>query len=169
MERNTFLYLCRFIFLQFIPALFIDLMCIITGKKPWLTKIQRKIFTSLNIISYFLKRQWYWENNNYKSLYDNLSPSDKFTFDFDATKIDYLDYVKDWLSGSRKFILKLDDSTLPAARQKLRVMYWIDSVANVGFYAGVVYLIAIVLKKLIALAGVAYAECTTCTQFELHN
>ncbi|KAG4071448.1 hypothetical protein HA402_011602 [Bradysia odoriphaga] len=169
MEPNTVLYLCRFIFLQFIPALFIDLMCIITGKKPWLTKIQRKIFTSLNIISYFLKRQWYWENNNYKSLYENLSPSDKFTFDFDATKIDYLDYVKDWLSGSRKFILKLDDSTLPAARQKLRVMYWIDSVANVGFYAGVAYLIAFVLKKFVMLGGVAHVECNTCTKFELHN
>lgn len=169
MEQNTLLYLCRFIFLQFIPALFIDFLCIITGKKPWLTKIQKKIFTSLNIISYFLKRQWYWENKNYKSLYENLSASDKFTFDFDATKIDYLDYVKDWLSGSRKFILKLDDSTLPAARDKLKIMYWIDSAANVGFYAGVAYLIAFVLKKFSVLGGAAHVECNTCTKFELHN
>lgn len=169
MEENTILYLYRFIVLQFIPALLIDFLFIITGHKPWLTRIQKKIFTTLNIISYFLKQQWYWDNTNYKSLYENLSPSDKITFDFDATKIDYIDYVKDWLSGSRRFILKLDDSSLPAARRRLKIMGWIDSVVNVLFYVGVAYLIAVLLKKYAALGGVAHVECNTCTKFELHN
>lgn len=169
MEGNTFLYLTRFFFLQFLPALFIDFLFIIAGKKPWLTKIQKKIFTNLNTISYFLKKQWYWDNTNYKSLLANLSPADKETFEFDSKKIDYLYYMKDWLAGSRRFILKLDDSTLPAAKRKLRIMGWLDSLLNVVFYAGVAYLIAVLLRKYSVLGGVPHAECNSCTKFELHN
>lgn len=40
-------------------------------------------------------------------------------FNFDCCSIDWDEYVKRWVIGLRKYILKCDESSLPAARRAL--------------------------------------------------
>lgn len=60
-------------------------------------------------------------------------------FNFDTTKIDYRDYIRNWVIGSRRFMLKLDDDTLPEAKRKLKILYWIDFVVKAVFSLGITW------------------------------
>lgn len=77
MHELYLIHLINFIFFQFIPALFYDGIQIIRGKKPVLVKLQKKIYSSLNMIHYFLNNQWEWDNKNLILLYQNLDTADK--------------------------------------------------------------------------------------------
>ena len=59
-------------------------------------------------------------------------------FNFDTTKMDYRDYIRNWVIGSRRFMLKLDDETLPEAKRKLNFLYWIDFVVKAAFFFGII-------------------------------
>lgn len=167
MNSNYLIYLIRFIFLQLLPALFLDLLMIISGRKPWLYKMQMRIFTSLNMINYFMKTQWHWENYNFRRLYQTLSDTDRITFNFDATAMDYRMYVNDWIFGSRKYVLRQNESTIPAAKSKLKILYCLDLFVRIVFYCFIGYLI---LKFWGPYSGISYQgkpifECNTCSKF----
>lgn len=167
MNSNYLIYLLRFFFLQLIPAILLDLLMIVFGQKPWLYKMQMKIFTSLNKIEYFMKTQWNWENNNFRRLYQTLSDSDQITFNFDATNLDYRGYINDWIFGSRKYVLRQEESSIPSAKSKLRILYWADLILQLIFYTGIAYLI---LKFWGPYSGIHFQgepifECSTCSKF----
>jgi fatty acyl-CoA reductase len=50
----------------------------------------------------------------------HLHPLDRKTFNFDVTEIEWKSYLGQYVLGTRKFILKEDPSTFPAARSHLR-------------------------------------------------
>nr|CAD7203105.1 unnamed protein product [Timema douglasi] len=64
--------------------------------------------------------EWTFKNTNLRYLLTQLTPKDRDTFNFDAANIDVEEYVKNWVVGSRRFILRLDDSSIPEAKKKLR-------------------------------------------------
>lgn len=78
MHEFYLIHLINFICFQFIPALFYDGIQIVRGKKPVLVKLQKKIYSSLNMIHYFLNNQWEWDNKNLILLYQNLDAVDKY-------------------------------------------------------------------------------------------
>lgn len=126
MTNNYFFYLFNVIFFQYLPALLVDFLLVLFRQKPFLWKIQQKIHTSLDILSVFIHNQWYWDNRQLRLLYKNMCPSDQHTFDFDAYKIDYRTFMASWILGARRFLLKLDDSTIPASRRLLNKLYWVS-------------------------------------------
>lgn len=54
----------------------------------------------------------------------------RYTFNFDAKKIDYTTYIGNWIFGYRKFILKQGDESLPLAKRKYMMLYYIDFVTK---------------------------------------
>nr|CAD7460067.1 unnamed protein product [Timema tahoe] len=64
--------------------------------------------------------EWTFKNTNLRDLLTQLPPKDRDTFNFDASNINVEEYVKNWVVGSRRFILRLDDSSIPEAKKKLR-------------------------------------------------
>lgn len=46
-----------------------------------------------------------------------------------------------WIMGSRRFLLKLDDKSLPEAKRKYFFLFWLDLIVKFVFYAGVGYLV----------------------------
>lgn len=58
-------------------------------------------------------------------------------FNFDTTKMDYRDYLRNWVIGSRRFMLKLEDDTLPEAKRKLNLLYWVDFVVKASSLIGI--------------------------------
>jgi hypothetical protein len=57
------------------------------------------------------------------------------TFNFDIQTLDYRQYMRNWMIGVRRHLLKLDDESLPQAKQKFRVLYWLDTFVEAVFYS----------------------------------
>lgn len=146
--RYFLIYLIRFLFLQFIPAILVDVALLLSGHKRFLVKIQKKIFAATIAVEFFFKNEWQWENSNFRNLYQNLSTSDKHLFYFNASVIDYPIYLKNWIFGSRKYVLKEDQSTIPAAKVKLNIFYWIDWFVRFLFYGFLIYFMFFVWRTM---------------------
>jgi len=78
-------------------------------------------------LDFFTTHQWRFISENPIRLLEQLSDSDRHTFDFDVRKIDWNSYIETYILGARRFILKDDPSTLPQARKNLTrysIDYW---------------------------------------------
>lgn len=60
-------------------------------------------------------------------------------FNFDIATLDYNQYIENWIAGSRKFILKQDDSTIPEAKRKYILLFWLDLLTKALFVLGIGY------------------------------
>lgn len=73
MCSNYTFYLLYFTLFQLIPACFLDLCLLITGQTMWFVKLQRRIFDSSKLYSYFLQSTWEWENKNCQTLFQLIT------------------------------------------------------------------------------------------------
>ncbi|XP_069702751.1 putative fatty acyl-CoA reductase CG5065 [Periplaneta americana] len=121
---SALVHLMCFFFLQLIPAALLDAFLLLSLKKPWLLKAQMRIFTSLRAIEFFICKEWTFRNSNLRSLLSFMTPDDKKEFNFEASKLDLQEYIKRWVLGLRRFIMKLDDSSIPEARMKFKRLFW---------------------------------------------
>jgi fatty acyl-CoA reductase len=71
------IFLFYFIFYQLLPSIFVDLMLLLSGKKPRLVRVQREIYGGQMGICYFVLNEWNWKNDNLLKLFDGMSDADK--------------------------------------------------------------------------------------------
>lgn len=69
--------------------------------------------------SYFTTHSWKFISKRSQLLLEKLSENDRQIFYFDVRKINWDDYMQNWILGIRKFILKDDLSTMAKARINL--------------------------------------------------
>ena len=79
----------------------------------------RKAHSIILSLNFFTTHSWTFISNNPQKILNAMSENDKSTFDFDVRQIDWPSYVKNYICGIRKFILKVDLSSLPAAKANL--------------------------------------------------
>lgn len=70
-------YLFYFTLFQLIPAGFLDLGMLLIGRKPWVVKLQRRIFESLKVFDSFLHSTWEWDDKNFNHLHKLVSLSER--------------------------------------------------------------------------------------------
>ncbi|CRK98211.1 CLUMA_CG011574, isoform A [Clunio marinus] len=70
----------------------------------------------------------------------SLIPYLRSKFNFDLSTLDYHRYIKNWVIGARRFMLKLDDNTIPEAKRKFHFLFWLDFSVKILFYMSVGYL-----------------------------
>lgn len=159
MCSNYVFYLIYFTMFQFIPAFFFDLCLLIAGKKTWIVKLQKRIFESLKAFDYFLNSSWEWDSRNFDHLHKLISLNERYlklialsfrdaklftcrsVFNFDVATLDYQQYIDNWVIGSRRYLLKLNDNSIPEAKRKYHVLFWVDFVIKAFFYCLVVFLV----------------------------
>ncbi len=73
----------------------------------------------MSCLNYFTTNEWKFIAENAIQLLEQMSPEDRRTFYFDVRTIDWASYLETYALGTRRFILKDDPSTLPAARRHL--------------------------------------------------
>lgn len=83
-------------------------------------RIMRKLKRAVESLEYFVTHEWTWENDNVIALQSRLNEVDRNLFNFDMKKVNWQDYVEHYVKGTRKFVLKEDDSTIPAAKRHLK-------------------------------------------------
>lgn len=84
-------------------------------------KIAKKFKQACKNGEFFALHEWKFQCDNMVSLNKDIScENDRSTFLVDITRVDWDDYVKNYMIGLRKFVLKDGMESLPNARNKLK-------------------------------------------------
>ncbi|XP_014479565.1 PREDICTED: fatty acyl-CoA reductase 1-like [Dinoponera quadriceps] len=106
LEKYRFVYNIYKIFLHIIPAIIVDALAYLTGRKPMLLKVYKKIHIFSEVIAFFSTRQWEFQNNAVIKLWDRLNPVDREIFNFNMRDVDWEEHLKNIIYGIRIYIFK---------------------------------------------------------------
>ncbi|XP_052738909.1 putative fatty acyl-CoA reductase CG5065 [Bicyclus anynana] len=118
-----------------IPAYFVDLLLFLLGKKTFMVKVQKRISHGLSILQYYTTKEWHFRNTNFLSLQKRISEKENEIFFTDVSKIDRDTYLRDYVIGTRTYVLKEDASSLPRARKLHRIRYIVDIITKIILYS----------------------------------
>ncbi|KDR11037.1 putative fatty acyl-CoA reductase CG5065 [Zootermopsis nevadensis] len=128
-RTNHFVHkICELLF-HFLPAFVADLLLRLHGAKPIMLKISKRFQQAAKTGEFFSLHEWKFHCDNVCALM--CDAQDKTTFDVDVSQLDWDKYVKCYMLGIRKFILKDSNDTIPGARKKLQKLYWIHRFTQV--------------------------------------
>lgn len=82
-------------------------------------KIQNKLEKAVGCLEYFTTHQWRFTDDNVRELLTHMNASDRGTFSFDVTQIDWDAYFERYILGLRAFLCKQNPKTLPSSRKKM--------------------------------------------------
>ncbi|XP_055551587.1 putative fatty acyl-CoA reductase CG5065 [Wyeomyia smithii] len=139
----------RVMLYHILPAILIDVLLRMTGQRPFLAKLQRKIYTANMALEYFILNNWDFRNCNFIRLASEIKPEDIKEFYYrDFIEFDITLYFRNCILGARRYLLKQKDENLPRALKHLRRMKVVDKVCKLVAYSGFLYLIFIQLDLL---------------------
>lgn len=85
-----------------------------------MVKIAQRFKLAAKTGEFFSLHEWDFESTNMKALMKEMDCiTDRETFDVDVTHMAWKPYVKDYMMGIRKYVLKDSPESLPSARNKL--------------------------------------------------
>lgn len=113
---NSYIYWILKLFLHIIPATIVDLGCLLTGNKPKLLRLYKKVHKFTEILTFFCTREWTFTNKNTQALWNKLNKTDQKLFPLSITTVSWLSFFREYMRGVRMYLLKEPDSTLEAAR-----------------------------------------------------
>ncbi|XP_054708693.1 fatty acyl-CoA reductase 1-like [Uloborus diversus] len=125
-RRNRYVNNVCIAFQHYLPALFVDLLAYIFFQKPGMMRVYQKVHKATDCLQFFTTRDWEFHCDNVLMLHDALSKEDKKRFFFDIRELNWSYFWENHVLGCRKFILKEDPSTIPAARKSLRRRYFVS-------------------------------------------
>jgi fatty acyl-CoA reductase len=117
-------------FVHYVPAYLMDVAARLSGKKPVMLRVYQKLTKATTSLQFFTTHQWHFTTDNMMELYDKLSPEDQKLFNFNVKEVNWPNYIGKYCLGMRKYVLKEDLSTLPAARKHMRKMYWVHKITQ---------------------------------------
>ncbi|XP_061387896.1 putative fatty acyl-CoA reductase CG8306 [Musca vetustissima] len=121
---NRALYKIVFFIQQFLPALLVDGILKMLGHKPQLMKIQRKLFTTVDVLKPFMFNNFDCSGTSYyKEMLEELNGTE-----FDVNIMRYFNntymhagFINDLMLKSREVLLKEDPATIPRSRFILKM------------------------------------------------
>ncbi|XP_039450326.1 putative fatty acyl-CoA reductase CG5065 [Culex pipiens pallens] len=121
------------LFLHFLPAYFFDLILRAQGSKPIMAKIAKRFQKAADTGEFFAMHEWTFEVPNLKRLTRKVHGArDGAEFDMDMAGMSWDAYLEQYMLGIRKYVLKDDLDSMEQARSKLRKLYWIKRLLQVG-------------------------------------
>lgn len=128
------LHLLSMMFLHYLPAVFIDVISMIMGKKPRMMRTYKKIHKFMHVIEYFSMRQWDFHTANTFQLWSNMSPKDKKLFFFDMRQLNWDSFLEFYFRGIRQYLLNDPIESVPDALKRWNRLYWVHQAVKVlGF------------------------------------
>ncbi|CAH0713004.1 unnamed protein product, partial [Brenthis ino] len=121
------------ILLHTIPAYLVDMLLFLLGRKTFMVRVQKRISHGLSVLQYYTTKEWHFRNTNFLSLQKRISEEENETFYTDVSKVVPDMYLRDYVIGTRHYVLKEDPSTLPRARKLIKIRYIVDVVMKILF------------------------------------
>ncbi|KAI5640098.1 male sterility protein domain-containing protein [Phthorimaea operculella] len=128
------LHYIKVILLHLLPAIFVDTLLWLMGRKPLLVKIQRRIYIANMALRYYVTQQWTFENKNFIQVRSRIKPEDQKEFYYEIENVDKYEYFKNSCIGGRRYLLKEKDEDLPKAKAHFRRMVILDKLTQCIFY-----------------------------------
>ncbi|XP_017879692.1 putative fatty acyl-CoA reductase CG5065 [Ceratina calcarata] len=116
-----------------LPALFLDEILKLSGRKPMLLSIQKKIYSSVVQLDHFVKNEWIFCNSKMINiLLEQVPPAEKEIFSYNMAKLDIPDYFTNCIIGAKTYLLHEDMSPkgLQKTRQHYDRMKLVDTIAR---------------------------------------
>lgn len=121
-RKNRFVHFFYEIFLHFLPAYLYDFVLRYKGMKPIMFKIAKRYKMAADTGEFFAMHEWNFECGNVKELINELDvAADGAEFACDVKRLDWDEYLKNYVCGIRKYVLKDDLKTLNSARRTVKV------------------------------------------------
>ncbi|XP_063392484.1 fatty acyl-CoA reductase 1-like isoform X2 [Cydia fagiglandana] len=130
--------ICMVLF-HWLPAMLVDCLLFILGYKPVLCRVQRRINKGFEVFEYYTNNQWDFQSDIAQTLRKDLNPRERQDYKVDAIGLDISRYFEDCILSARRYILKETDDTIPAARRHMKVMWCVDVMFRVCFWALMLY------------------------------
>ena len=132
---NCVYYACLIrLFRNILPALFVDGILKIMGKKPILMKLQRILMNAENSVGYFFKHNFRFDNFNFIDLNLDIPTQEKDEFSVANKYIDnYRSFYINAIKTSRKVLLGESDSDEIIAKRRYPYIYTITRLINLIF------------------------------------
>ncbi|CAG9815058.1 unnamed protein product, partial [Phaedon cochleariae] len=130
-KSSYFVHVIAAFFLHIIPAYLVDALMTLTGNKPFLVKLQKRIENGLSVLQYYTTREWYFHNEKFEKLYESLGSTDKELFYTNREALKYDKFMLDYILGARKYCVHENEDTLPTARKLNRRLFYLDVLMNI--------------------------------------
>ncbi|EDS42239.1 conserved hypothetical protein [Culex quinquefasciatus] len=140
-----YVYYLLFFLYQVVPSMFLDMALKARGKKPFLLKLQRKVFDAQMSLKYFTDNEWVFKTDNFRNLAHDLLESDRETFSIAYMCLGMQEYYRRCILGGRRYLMRESDDTIPAAKEKLKRLLMINKIAKGLFVA----LLTFILYKMV--------------------
>lgn len=132
------------LFSHILFAYLLDLVVMCTGNRRFMVKLTEKMHRALDVIAYFGKREWHFQGSNFRHIWERLSPEEQESFQCDGHPIDWSTYYRDACMGSRRYLLKEDDSTIEAALKRQKRLIFIYGALKMALYVALIALVGFI-------------------------
>ncbi|KAK9507268.1 hypothetical protein O3M35_007169 [Rhynocoris fuscipes] len=133
-RQNLTIFRLEAIYKHLLPALLVDTILKLLGKKTMLLKINTKIHVAMLALSYFLLGYWKFHNKNFLSLMDDVPKKDKEAFDFNFLDMDPEQYFEHCsVPGAKKYLLKEKNNDPVKERRNLLILKYLHYATLTAF------------------------------------
>ncbi|CAG9854988.1 unnamed protein product [Phyllotreta striolata] len=140
-------------FFHIIPAYVVDFLLQLTGNKPFLVNLQKRLHHGLKVLHYYTTRPWFFHNKKFFELYASLTDKDREIFYYNEGPFDHEEYLLNYVLGARKYCVKEGMETVPYARKVMRRLYYLDLAKNVILYGLMLWLFYLFVTKFLDVIG----------------
>ena len=87
-------------------------------------------------------KEWSWSHDKLKQLHKALASTDENslnTFDFDIRPLDWRNFTKHYVLGTRHFVLKDHPDKMGSGKKKLKIFYLLHSMMQMAFISFIIY------------------------------
>lgn len=81
-------------------------------------KMYTKIHKFSELLTEFSTRGWQFSNKNTMGIWHKMNSADREIFPMSMSSVHWLTYIRTYIRGIRKYLLKDPDSTIEEARKK---------------------------------------------------
>ncbi|XP_048524365.1 fatty acyl-CoA reductase 1-like [Dendroctonus ponderosae] len=144
MTKYFLIFYINVLLFHVLPALFVDLLLLLSGRSPFLFKLQRKIYIANIAVSHFMLNQWLFVNDNSKRLHTYLPDENKDAFDINQLPLtedeQYTFYLKS-CDYARRYLIKEYDDVTEETRTKTKRMYFLHCLTKFLFYSWMAWIV----------------------------
>ncbi|XP_050557890.1 putative fatty acyl-CoA reductase CG5065 isoform X1 [Spodoptera frugiperda] len=139
LTKSKTLHYIKVILLHLLPAIFVDTILWLAGRKPMLVKVQRRIYIANLALQYYITKQWTFDNTNLVLMRTKIKDEDRKHFYYEMENIDQYKYFVNAVKGGKKYLLKEKDEDMPKAMAHYKRMVVVDIIVQIVFYSALLW------------------------------
>jgi len=123
--------------LHFIPAVVMDGLRLLQGKKPFMYRASTKLNRAISALNHFTMNQWFFSSHSANAIIADMSEVDQKKYHMDIRELDWDIYLITFLHGIRKFLLKEEETTTKPGQKEAEQKqggWWRTFTNNIRLY-----------------------------------